>query len=178
MKKSFLMLCVALFVSQLSVAAPHIVSKIGTEIKGLKTPNSLGILFGWHYMHHRSDAFSVGGAAYTGQISEGRSGSFSYGGLAAAYNGQLSQNVGIEVGILAGGGGGFNSLGEIAGGIILEPNLALSLVFGKYVRVALAAGYMYMPNYSSFSGMNAGLRFDFLSMMETDPKSTESKNND
>jgi hypothetical protein len=164
--------------SQVTFANSHIVSKIGTEIRGLKTPNSLGILYGWHYMHHRSDTFSVGGAAYTGQISEGRSGSFSYGGLAAAYNGQLSQNLGAEIGILAGGGGGFNSLGEIAGGIIIEPNAALSFVFGKYVRVALTAGYMYMPNYTSFSGISGGLRFDFLSILESDPKSPETKNND
>jgi hypothetical protein len=141
-------------------------SKIGTEIRGIRTASSLGLLFGWRYMHHRSETFSIGGAAYTGQISEGNTGSFSYGGLETAFSTDLTQALGIELSLLAGGAGGFTSAGSVAGGIVLEPSLSFSFNFGKTVRTCLSVGYAWLANHPNFSGYTVGLRFDFLSGIE------------
>jgi len=138
-------------------------SKIGSEIRSIRTPVSTGILFGWRYLHHRSDLFSIGGAAYTGQLSSGAQGSFSYGGLVAAYNTDIAGSSGLEISLMGGGAGGFTNAGAVAGGIALEPNFSISFALGRYVRTCVSVGYVWMPNFHNFSGYTAGLRFDFLS---------------
>lgn len=139
-------------------------SKIGAEIRGVKNGAAFGLLFGFRYVSYESDSFLIGGAGYTGQLTSGATGSFSYGGLLAGFAGNISSKLDYEFSLLAGGGGGFmgTDASGVGGGIALEPGAAIGLVVGKSVRSSLSAGYVLIPSSGSFSGFTFGLRFDFL----------------
>lgn len=136
-------------------------SKIGSDIKALKTSSSLGVLFGTRYVNYESDNFSIGGAAYTGQLSN-PIGTFTYGGLYGGYTGRIIDKLELDLTLLAGAGGGTTGTSESSGGIVLEPGLALNFILGPAVRICTTGGYAWMPSTTTFSGVTFGLRFDFL----------------
>ena len=147
------------------------ISKIGAEIRAYRPSKGAGVLYGWRYVHYRSDSFTIGGAGYTGQLNGTSAGAFSYGGLTAVYAGKLGTNTRIELGLLAGGGGGYTNDGSEAGGVLLEPDFAFGFMLGKTVELGLNAGYIYMPNSTTFSGLCAGVRMEFLIGEESVPPS-------
>lgn len=157
--KSFI---IAVFIMSAGRQSHATTSMVGASLKGLKTPGSLGILVGIQYLHNLNENFGVGGAVHTGQISEGASGSFSYGGLVANYSSSVGETTRMDMSLLMGGGGGFTAAGGVGGGIALEPTASLSFKFGQ-TRTTLGAGFLWLPNNSAFTGITAFARFDFES---------------
>ncbi|MBI4924552.1 MAG: hypothetical protein HY843_01395 [Bdellovibrio sp.] len=156
---------VALIIFSLSALAadssPQRLSRISSEIKGIKNSAAIGVLFGSRYMSYESESFSVGGAGYTGQISGGAAGSFSYGGILVGYTHSFAKKAELELSLLGGGAGGFQAA-TTGGGVVLEPSVALNFLLGKTVRICLNSGYAWVPSLTAFSGITLGLRFDFL----------------
>ncbi len=155
-----------LFIALLSFSAFADLSRIGIEIRGIKTKDTSNLLLGARYLHNISPNFGVGGATYTGQVSEGAAGAFSYGGLIAAYNGNVSDFFALEVSALLGGGGGFIENQAWGGGMTLEPSFSAIFKLGKAARATIGVGYVWLPNNQRFSGITTGLRFDFLGSSE------------
>jgi hypothetical protein len=136
-------------------------SIVGMDIR-MRTSN-LGstTLFGWRYLHKPSRLFSLGGAANLGQSNGSTTGSLTYGGLFGAWTPAISENLGLEFGLLAGGLGGLLSNGTVYGGVFLEPEVAFSVGLGPQVAIALNVSYLYIPSSTSGSGVGFGLRFQF-----------------
>lgn len=167
MKNRYLLFMIALICGS-GLHAKELPSKISTEIGAYMTSGALGILYGWRYSHYRSEYFCAGGAGYTGQLNGTNNGTFSYGGLTVAISKTYKNTATLEFSLLAGGAGG--TLGSTTeGGIVVEPNLALSFVLGDTVHAGINAGYVWLPSAATFSGFSYGVRFDFIT--DPEPKS-------
>lgn len=140
-------------------------SRIGAEMKLLIIPDANVIAYGWRYMYSPSEFFSMGGVGYTGQLTGAAdTGSYSYGGLSASFNWQATEYFRMELGITAGGGGGFrSSTGLQLGGALVEPNFNLAFQLGRNVGLAATGGYIWMPTSAIGSGYSVGLRLEFNS---------------
>jgi hypothetical protein len=136
-------------------------TRISSEMRAIKNTSSFGILFGSRYLSFESENFAVGGAGYSGQLSGGSVGSFSYGGLVVNYSTNLNKKTEFEFNLLGGGAGGFNST-LTGGGVILEPSISLGFDLGKTVRMGINTGYAWVPSLNAFSGITFGLRCDFI----------------
>lgn len=136
-------------------------SRFGAEVKGFQSGKALGVLYGWRFMSYESDSFSMGGAGFTGQLSQD-AGTFSYGGLLGTYSTRLGRKMELDLSLVAGGGGGTVSGNTTGGGVMLEPGLGFNFILGNSVRSVLGAGYIWTPASPDFSGLTFGIRFDFL----------------
>jgi len=141
------------------------VSRIGAEMKLLIIPDANVIAYGWRYMYSPSEYFSMGGAGYTGQLTGAAdTGSYSYGGLSASFNWAPTDFFRMELGLTAGGGGGFrSSTGLQLGGAIVEPTASFAFQLGRNVGMAAMAGYIWMPTSAIGTGYSVGLRLEFNS---------------
>jgi hypothetical protein len=137
----------------------HSIISAGTKI--IKNSFSTGTLIGGNYKQFESDAFSIGGAAYTGQLSTGTVGNFSYGGLLVGFHKFQTSTVQLEVNVIMGGGGGTSDQG-VGGGAVFEPSVGTNIIVGKATRMSLALGYLWIPSSTKFSGGTLGLRVDFM----------------
>ncbi len=136
-------------------------SVVGMDIKILTSSLANTTLFGWRYLHKPSRLFSLGGVANLGQSTGSTTGSLTYGGLYGAWTPAISEDLGLEFSLLAGGAGGLVSDGTMYGGVFLEPGVAFSIGLGPHVAIALNVNYLYIPSSTSGSGLGYGLRFEF-----------------
>lgn len=157
----YLVVLVCLLVRPASAALDG-VSRIGADIKLFRSASSTVMLYGWRFLYNPSEAFSIGGAGFTGQMTGSSTGSYSYGGLSAAFNLSLTHTTRLEFGLIAGGGGGFDNSNNQSGGIVVEPTLSVAFGLGKNVGAALQGGFLWMPTSSAFTGFTVGLRFEFF----------------
>jgi hypothetical protein len=139
-------------------------SRISGDVKIIKHQAGMTQLYGTRYIHMETAQFFIGGAGYSGQLTSGGAGSFSYGGIVSGWETILSPRTKLEISILAGGGGGFNVANAIAthsGGVALEPSLSYAFILGPQARIAANFGYLWMPSSTIYTGVSAGVRFDF-----------------
>lgn len=138
---------------------------VGLEIRGLTNYYGNGILLGWRYVSYSSKNFYIGGAGFTGQLNKNTSdGSFSYGGLVAGYEEQLTRRLSVQTGFLAGGGGAEFG-GEKGYGIVIEPTASLAYKLGDLIRANFNIGYVYLPSTTKFSSIIFGIRFEFMTLI-------------
>lgn len=137
------------------------ITKVGPEIKIVKTSNSLGVLLGGRYVHYESNNFFAGGAGYTGQLTGSTLGAFTMGGLVLGYDWNTSKNFHLEFSLMVGGAGGAEGSNN-EGGLVMEPSFSFNFFLGRRVMTAFTVGYAYIPGTDLFSSITAGLRFDFL----------------
>lgn len=141
--------------------------RLGVESKNIKSGNQFANLIGVTYNHYESDRFTVGGAVYTGQLSNGATGSESYGGLLVSWYTPF-RSVIWYVSLLVGGGGAFiqpttaNAVVTAGAGLVLEPTIGVDFGVGKRVRAVINAGYNWLPSSSTFSGFSFTLGIHFI----------------
>jgi hypothetical protein len=128
---------------------------------------AVGNLFGVSYVHYESDYFFVGGTAYTGQLSNGAVGNYTEGGILGGYHWPVWKNVNFLAETLFGGGGGSsttssNAVSNNGAGLVIEPTFGADFLLGKRTRGVVDVGYLWMPSTTSFSGLVAGIRIDFI----------------
>jgi hypothetical protein len=142
-------------------------TKISIATKFIKNSFAVGNLFGLNYMHYESEYFFVGGAAYTGQLSNGAIGNYSEGGILVGYQWPISKKVNLLGETLFGGAGGSatttsSAVNSNGAGLILSPAFGVDTVLGKRTRGVLDIGYLWMPSTTSYSGLVAEIRIDFV----------------
>jgi hypothetical protein len=138
-------------------------SKGGPELQALYTSNgSLGFLFGGRGVGYLTPRLYVGGAGYGGSLVNGtQTGGMGYGGFLVGGEGYLGQSMAYDLSLMVGGGGGGTSSSNSGGSMIIQPAAGLSALLGGGLRATLSLGYLYMPQYSAFSGASLGLRLEF-----------------
>lgn len=136
-------------------------SKGGSALKIIKNNFSMGTLLGGGYSYYETNNLSIGGYAYTGQLTQGAIGHFSYGGLSTNYRWPLGSQQSLEMGLLIGGGGGATAT-LTGGGFALEPSLGFSSFLGKITRLSLEGGYFWLPSATPFSGVTGTIRIEFV----------------
>jgi hypothetical protein len=165
MKKTWISL--SLLAGVLAVTSPVSAQETTSEslkesevsVRALLSPDGdATALFGGAGISHRSGPVYFGGAGYGGPVVTQRRGGFGYGGVLLGAATEIAAGTFLDGRLLVGGGGGAID-GNGAGSFVLEPSIALGVVLPAQSKLAVTAGYLYMPTASDFSGATLGLRF-------------------
>jgi len=81
-------------------------SKTGVALKYLNTSAGPSLFYGWRFVIYNTEKFFVGGTGFAGQLGTVDSvGTYTYGGMLAGYDFTIFDDIYVEWGLTAGGGG-------------------------------------------------------------------------
>ncbi|MAW05112.1 MAG: hypothetical protein CL918_00970 [Deltaproteobacteria bacterium] len=139
-------------------------SKTGVVLKnGLINP----FFYGWRFVVYNTEKFFIGGYGMTGQTGgPTETGTMSIGGMTAGYDFTIFDDIYMDWGLSAGGGGG-KSYDETTvtdeGGVFVEPWIGFNHKIGENTDFNYSFSYFMMPNSKAYNGWAAfNLRIDFI----------------
>ncbi|MBC8259323.1 MAG: hypothetical protein H8E38_09925 [SAR324 cluster bacterium] len=140
-------------------------SKTGVVLKYAFPASGQTMFYGWRFVVYNTEKFFIGGSGFTGQLGgPGDVGTFSYGGLLAGYDFVIFDDMYVEWGIQAGGGGATMSGSKTvsSGGVMVEPWFGFNTKVGEKTDFNWSMSYFLMPNNQDLPGVSLNLRIDFI----------------
>ncbi|MBS1254571.1 MAG: hypothetical protein MAG581_00367 [Deltaproteobacteria bacterium] len=140
-------------------------SKTGVTVKYGMPAAGTTIFYGWRFVVYNTEKFFVGGQGYTGQLGGPTDvGTYTYGGMLAGYDFTIFDDIYVEWGLQAGGGGAKMSGSQTisTGGVILEPWFGFNSKIGENTDFNYSFSYFLTPNDLYLPGLNFNLRVDFI----------------
>ena len=143
-------------------------SKTGVALKYLSTAAGPSLLYGWRFVVYNTEKFVIGGTGFAGQLGAVDSvGTYTYGGLIAGYDFTIFDDIYVEWGLTAGGGGAkmYDSTATNtvqSGGAIVEPWFGFNYKIGEQTDFNYSFAYNLTPNDEYLTGVSFNLRVDFI----------------
>ena len=141
-------------------------SKTGIVLK--YAPQLPTMFYGWRFVVYNTEKFFIGGTGFTGQLGGYKeSGTFSTAALVAGYDFTIFDDIYVDWGIMAGGGGAkmYDSTATKAvqsGGAIVEPWFGFNHKIGELTDFNYSFSYNLTPNDEFLTGVSFNLRVDFI----------------
>ena len=149
-------------------------SKTGVALKYLNTAAGPSLFYGWRFVIYNTEKFFVGGTGFAGQLGAVDSvGTYTYGGMLAGYDFTIFDDIYVEWGLAAGGGGAKmfknatfpNAEGQqqvASGGAVVEPWFGFNTKIGEKTDFNWSFSYFFTPNDKYLTGISFNLRVDFI----------------
>ena len=143
-------------------------SKTGVALKYLNTAAGPSLFYGWRFVIYNTEKFFVGGTGFAGQLGTvGSVGTYTYGGMLAGYDFTIFDDIYVEWGLAAGGGGAKmydNTATNTvqSGGAVVEPWFGFNHKIGENTDFNYAFSYFLTPNDKYLTGVSFNLRIDFI----------------
>ena len=126
------------------------------------------MFYGWRFVIYNTEKFFVGGTGFAGQLGAVDSvGTYTYGGMLAGYDFTIFDDIYVEWGLAAGGGGAkmYDSTASqtvASGGAVVEPWFGFNHKIGEKTDFNYAFSYFLTPNDKYLTGVSFNLRIDFI----------------
>jgi len=143
-------------------------SKTGVALKYLTTAAGPSLFYGWRFVIYNTEKFFVGGTGFAGQLGAVDSvGTYTYGAMLAGYDFTIFDDIYVDWGIAAGGGGAkmYDSTATNtvkSGGAIVEPWFGFNHKIGELTDFNYSFSYNLTPNDEFLTGVSFNLRVDFI----------------
>jgi hypothetical protein len=126
------------------------------------------LFYGWRFVIYNTEKFFVGGTGFAGQLGTVDSvGTYTYGGMLAGYDFTIFDDIYVEWGLAAGGGGAkmYDSTATNtvqSGGAVVEPWFGFNHKVGEKTDFNYSFSYFLTPNDKYLTGVSFNLRIDFI----------------
>jgi len=143
-------------------------SKTGVALKYLSTAAGPSLFYGWRFVIYNTEKFFVGGTGFAGQLGTVDSvGTYTYGAMLAGYDFTIFDDIYVEWGLAAGGGGAkmYDSTATNtvqSGGAVVEPWFGFNHKVGEKTDFNYSFSYFLTPNDKYLTGVSFNLRIDFI----------------
>lgn len=143
-------------------------SKTGVALKYLNTAAGPSLFYGWRFVIYNTEKFFVGGTGFAGQLGTVDSvGTYTYGAMLAGYDFTIFDDIYVEWGLAAGGGGAkmYDSTATNtvqSGGAVVEPWFGFNHKVGEKTDFNYSFSYFLTPNDKYLTGVSFNLRIDFI----------------
>ena len=141
-------------------------SKTGIVLK--YAPGLPTVFYGWRFIVYNTEKFFIGGTGFTGQLGGPEvSGTFTTAALVAGYDFTIFDDIYVEWGLAAGGGGAkmYDSTATNtvqSGGAVVEPWFGFNHKVGEKTDFNYSFSYFLTPNDKYLTGVSFNLRIDFI----------------
>jgi len=141
-------------------------SKTGIVLK--YAPTLPTVFYGWRFIVYNTEKFFIGGTGFAGQLGTIESvGTYTYGAMLAGYDFTIFDDIYVEWGLAAGGGGAKmydNTATNTvqSGGAVVEPWFGFNHKVGEKTDFNYSFSYFLTPNDKYLTGVSFNLRIDFI----------------